>query len=563
MIQPAATTDIDNFSIEFLYLNPAHWLTLESETESSASSLSENLSSIEQSANSLHTLAVQFDNLSVVQRKPPRRGQFGYIEPALSPTTDSMISTPSTLSYTASLSSVGNLWEELPGHHTPETSPAPWLPPNALLSDSDSETVMGGSNQFFWGNACEGDWVPLDFLKSIQQTFKENQSDTFKKEKLANCLATNSIAEEWYEAIRNKATTWNNLIWEFKKRWPKEKVVAVTIEQRRHELRKEVLKEEDMEWRVTVNGVEMLGWAAWASKIAWLAALANDSGGALIGLVQDMMPYVLHKLVVGEFSAWTDFCDVVKRVDNRELKLALEEETQFTKLKRENLDLHQKVEMHAPPMPPLSPMLNIAHQMGSFNLNQSTSTATPQAALMQNLFQGSQMLLNNLFAPHPTHMWEEHSIQLAKYITGMIHHTNNNQGCAEYTTKVTEWRTAHLGKYGGDEFAPFPLTPGTTSVASGECFQCGHTHQWWDGDPCTQPKIPREERLYRAIASRIVQESCKEVMNMLQSTPAVSAVHAYGGDDFIFIPTTSDYPNHYIKWSSTSGSQGNGRGPTV
>ena len=116
-----------------------------------------------------------------------------------------------------------------------------------MLSDSDSETVMGGSNLFFWGNACEGDWVPLDFLKSIQQTFKENQSDTFKKEKLANCLATNSIAEEWYEAIRNKATTWNNLIWEFKKRWPKEKVVAVTIEQRRHELRKEVLKEENME----------------------------------------------------------------------------------------------------------------------------------------------------------------------------------------------------------------------------------------------------------------------------------------------------------------------------
>ena len=170
---------------------------------------------------------------------------------------------------------------------------------------------------------------------------------------------------------------------------------------------------------------------------------------------------------------------------------------------------------------------------------------------------------NNLFAPHPMRTWEECSIQLAKSTTGMIHHANDDQGHAAYTAKVTEWRTTHPGKQGGDEFAPFPLTPGTASVAGGECFQCSHTHQWRDGDPCTRPEIPREEQYYRAIASRIVRESRKEVMNTSQPTPAVSAVHAYGGDDFIFIPTISDYPDHYIKRSSTSGSQGNGRGPTV
>ena len=109
----------------------------------------------------------------------------------------------------------------------------------------------------------------------------------------------------------------------------------------------------------------------------------------MIGLVRDTMPYVLCKLVIGEFSTWTDFCDAVKKVDDRELKMALEEETRFTKLERENLDLHQKVEMRAPPMPPLSPMSNITHQMGSFNLSQSTPTTTPQAAPMQNPFQGS------------------------------------------------------------------------------------------------------------------------------------------------------------------------------
>ena len=184
--------------------------------------------------------------------------------------------------------------------------------------------------------------------------------------------------------------------------------------------------------------------------------------------------------------------------------MALEEETRFTKLERENFDLHRKVEMCAPPMPPLSPMSNITHQMGSFNLSQSTPTATPQAALMQNLFQGSRMSPNNLFAPRPMHTWEEHSIQLAKSTTGMIHHANDDQGRTAYTAKVTEWRTTHPGKQGGNEFPPFPLTPGTASVAGGECFRCGHAHQWQDGDPCTRPEIPREEQYYRAITSRIV-----------------------------------------------------------
>ena len=51
------------------------------------------------------------------------------------------------------------------------------------------------------------------------------------------------------------------------------------------------------------------------------------SGGALIGPVRDTMPYVLRKLVIGEFLTWTDFCDSVKKVDDRELKMALEEKT--------------------------------------------------------------------------------------------------------------------------------------------------------------------------------------------------------------------------------------------
>lgn len=420
---------------------------------------------------------------------------------------------------------------------------------------------MGGNSPFFWGDAREGDWVPLDFLKSIQQTFKENQSDKFKKEKLANCLATNSVAKEWYDTLGPAIVTWDDLVKEFKRKWPKEKVVAVTIDQRRNELRKEVLREEDMEKRVTVNGVEMSGRAAWALKIGRLAALANDSGGALIGPIRDMMPFVLRKLVVGEFSTWPDFCDAVRKVDDRELRMAMEEETRFTNLERENQDLRRKVETRAPPP---SPMSSIARQMGSFTLGRPTLPMTPQTQPLQNPFQGGRMSSSNLFALTPTRTWEERSIQLAKSTTGMVHHADDEKGRIAYNAKVAEWRAANPAKRGGDEYAPFPLTPGTSSVGSGECYRCGHTHQWRNGELCTRPEVPKEEQFYRGVASKIICSSRQEVLGTLRTTPAaVSAVHAYDTDDFIFIPATNEYPDHFIKRSDSSGIQGNGRGPTA
>lgn len=204
----------------------------------------------------------------------------------------------------------------------------------------------------------------------------------------------------------------------------------------------------------------MSGPAAWASNITCLAALANDSGRALIGPIRDMIPYVLWKLVVGKFSTWADFCDAVKKVDDRELKVAVEEETRFTNLERENLNLCRKVKIHAPPMPPMLPMSSIACQMGLFS--QSTPTVTPQATVLQNPFQGSQMSLNNLFAPHPGCSWEERSIPLAKSTAGMVQYANDKQGQVVLAAKDVEWN--------GDEFTPFPLTLGTTSVVSGEHF---------------------------------------------------------------------------------------------
>jgi hypothetical protein len=52
------------------------------------------------------------------------------------------------------------------------------------------------TEKFFYGNACAGNWVPGNYLKTVMNTFKEKSTDSFKVMKLEARLASGSTAEE-------------------------------------------------------------------------------------------------------------------------------------------------------------------------------------------------------------------------------------------------------------------------------------------------------------------------------------------------------------------------------
>ena len=123
----------------------------------------------------------------------------------------------------------------------------------------------------------------------------------------------------------------------------------------------------------------------------------------------------------------------------------------------------------------------------------------------------------------------------------MLHHPNTAQGQAAYSLQVTAWKAANPTKYsGGDEFAPYPLTPGTEAVGKGECFECGHRHN--RPGPHTGPIVDPGETYYRRVANRILRESRES---------------AEGPLDVRFVGATDDYPGH---WVSNMYVQGNGEG---
>ena len=56
-------------------------------------------------------------------------------------------------------------------------------------------------------------------------------------------------------------------------------------------------------------------------------------------------------------------------------------------------------------------------------------------------------------------------------------HPKNADGIAQYNVQVLLWHsTIGLNRKGPNETRPYPLTPGTVPVASGECWKCGQLH---------------------------------------------------------------------------------------
>jgi hypothetical protein len=88
-------------------------------------------------------------------------------------------------------------------------------------------------------------------------------------------------------------------------------------------------------------------------------------------------------------------------------------------------------------------------------------------------------------------------------------------GKVAYQAQVAKW-SAQNGDRPVNEMRPYPLSPGTSPVASGECWKCGYTgHR---GPDCPDPNpVPMIEQKWRSIAATISRRA--------GSTAATAAVN--------------------------------------
>ena len=277
----------------------------------------------------LKNLSRHFTELNLA----PRKGQFGHLSHTTSVLTPSTISTPSTLSRTASSE---DFWGHLPNHPSPETLPAPahhlTVPITSYNSDSSADT-MTGDHQMFYGDGRASDPVPLDFLKARKTKFK-GLTDEEKIESVLNHLATNSELEIWFYSL-NQTTArkdWKLFEAAFETNWPRETVVTVTLAEKRARLTKEKLDAKDVLKLTLVNGVEMTGRAIWIGKIRQLSSQAKDTEGALIGVVYENLPDILKKHMKSEFKDWNEFIKEAQDVKESDIQQSLKEDNRIVAL---------------------------------------------------------------------------------------------------------------------------------------------------------------------------------------------------------------------------------------
>lgn len=111
-----------------------------------------------------------------------------------------------------------------------------------------------------------------------------------------------------------------------------------------------------------------------------------------------------------------------------------------------------------------------------------------------------------------------------------------DEGQRQYTTAYNSWMT----KYGGDKRPDFgtdhfPLTPGSSPMGSGECFQCGHTGHM--GRDCVSTnKIPQQEATWRARVNGAVNPR----RTRFAESPGLLPVFQIGDEDLEIDPAVYD-----------------------
>lgn len=420
-------------------------------------------------------------------------------------------------------------------------------------------------SDFFWGDGRLDDMVPGDYLKLTMNKFKEASSDEFKAERLSNGFATNSKAETWFEALPQATQgDWKLLKAAFLKQWPKETVPALSTEQHRARLRGEKLRKDDIGKVVTVRGMETSGQAAWANRILALSALADDPSGAMIHEIREAMPAVMKKIVTGTFSSYKAFCDAIKAVDDDTIAVAMADEHRLTVVENETRRLREELARRVVPDSPTAP-LRAAFASGGFAVSRG---GAPRAQVPANTnadpFAGGVMRGSNIFRGHQrgggaarggsvyraNHL---RMVDLTRNTRGMVQQINNPAGIIAYQQQVQAWKVANPTKFnGGDEFAPYPLTPGTDAVGTGECFDCGVRHPIGSDHP--RAAVDPGETYYRRVANRIIRED-------RQATNVANAAGVPTNVNLVQVEATADYPAHWV--ASDAFEQGNGGGPEV
>ena len=362
------------------------------------------------------------------------------------------------------------------------------------------------------------DQDPQDFMNRLERIIlmKTGLSETEKVRFLELSLKAKSPAAIWFTTLTkaNKAS-FGSARDAFEVRWPVKAITEKTTAEKQALLDETVLKMSDLGKRVaaSVGAEEELSHVMWADKVERLAGDIPDTNNLLVASTWKKLPKPLLKLIGLKPMTWKELADTVRDITLEELMEKVDEDRELTR--------HTSVAPNTP-----SKALGSAFQ--NVNIN-------PQPRILfPNQYQTTVASRPNpsFSADKPAHE------RLADVLTKALPiHPRNAEGIALYTAQVSLWDSTHgqSGK-GPNETRPYPLTPGTVPVASGECWKCGRrTHH---PSPCADPPVPALETKWRSIAQTIrkrAETAVTTAVNVNLVAEDSNVVHTYEADELAYL----------------------------
>lgn len=428
----------------------------------------------------------------------------------------------------------------------------------------------------FWGDGRKGE-SPQDFLKNTERLFKANANDEAKARALFLGIKSGGEAEIWWESLReNEKDTWPHIVLAFEARWPKKALTVRSTAEKQARLMEEVLKDEDVGQRTEVDGAEELSHVHWAHKVQQLANAIPDPTGLLIPAVRSKLPNALKDKIGNGYTTWVDFCNAVRNLSTADLLEGLAREKRLR-----DLEAAAAKRPSIPTSPTSAIRHAFAHTSISSPLPQQPRFGAPpsQQFLPRNPTRVTQYNAAHLANPGPptpnnpfiayrpgvppqggppTSRFRANEERLADAQHNALPHCPATEvGRAQHAAQLADWDTRNPGGR-VNEYNPYPLTPGTSAIASGECFNCGMPgHR---AGMCTGQPVPERERQWRAIAATIygrIRSSAP--VNLITPQWNTNPFHPWYTSDYY---PEQPYRGAYIT-EYEAPNQGNGSGPSI
>ncbi|KZP10637.1 hypothetical protein FIBSPDRAFT_962943 [Athelia psychrophila] len=362
---------------------------------------------------------------------------------------------------------------------------------------------------------------PQNWLRKLKGSkFKSDTPDAQRAFVFENHLEYDSDADTWFKSLTQAVKDdWAQLETAFHQRWPPLTKVGPTKDALRAKFHLLLLKAEDIGLTIGEEPDEVYTHVDWVQRAQTLAEKIGDTDGNLIAIAKNNMPTSLNIMLgSSDTSDWTKFTTAICALNINNLLLANRQNlaidaatatlanmqiqgssfarpaayTQtslYSSPRTTNRTPYARMQSAPEPTTPSPAAPTTAATAPSTPTQRSFAPSTPARTPARNAWP---------LTPSPTPISSQLVALAQQAVEANPPPDTTEEGRRQYNTACANW----INKYGADRRPDFntdhfPLTPGSSPLGSGECFNCGLTGHM-GRDCASTTKIPAQESIWRA-----------------------------------------------------------------